>query len=354
MITTITRVTGRWARPAGLLDMGRRHGTVLILAAVLLFALVRYDGFYNPFNVSSILSSTDLVCIGLMAIGLTFVIAMGEIDLSVAGIAATASIIAALAMPHGSGSAVVAAVVFGLVVGVLNGVLVAYAGLPSFIVTLAMLLALRGAALMLADRGRVPIDYSTGLVTFYNTKVGGLVPLPFLALMVVFLVALVALKFTPFGVHVLSIGGNRDASELMGLRAVRTRVSVFAITGALSGLAGAFLLAKTTTGNPLEAQGWELTAIAAVVLGGTLLSGGRGSVASTMVGVALLTIAFQILNYENGQGIPINSYWQNVLRGLFVLAIVVVQARGTAGGSRSRFAWGRRGAGAPSGHEAVA
>ena len=316
-----------------LLDqMGQRvrgHGTVVILVAVLLFALLRYDGFYNSFNVVSILSSTDLICIGLMAIGLTFVIAMGEIDLSVAGTAATSSIIAALAMPRGSTLAVVAAVAFGLLVGVVNGVLVAYVGIPSFIVTLAMLLAMRGAALILADRGRVPIESSTSLVTFYNSEVAGLIPLPFLVLMAVFAVGVVILRFTPFGSHVLAIGGNRDASELMGLRAARTRVAVFAITGALSGLAGAFLLAKTTTGNPLEAQGWELTAIAAVVLGGTLLSGGKGSVASTMVGVALLTIVFQVLNYENGQGIPINSYWQNVLRGLFVLAIVVVQARGT-------------------------
>jgi ribose transport system permease protein len=308
--------------------LARGNGPALILAGALLFALVRYDGFYNTFNVSAILSSTDLLCIGLMAIGLTFVISAGEIDLSVAGIAATTSIIAARVVPYGSWLSVLAALGAGLLVGLVNGALVAYLRLPSFIVTLAMLLAMRGSALILADRGRVPIDYSSPLVTFYNAKVGGLVPAPFLVVMVVFALGVVTYNRTSFGTHLLAVGGNLSAAELMGLRAERTRVAVFALTGALSGLAGVFLLAKTTTGNPLEGQGWELTAIAAVVLGGTLLTGGRGSVVSTMVGVALLAIVFQILNYENGQGIAINSYWQNVIRGLFVLAIVVVQARG--------------------------
>lgn len=307
--------------------LARGNGPALILAAALLFALVRYDGFYNTFNVSAILSSTDLLCIGLMAIGLTFVISAGEIDLSVAGIAATTSIIAARVVPYGSWLAVLAALAAGLLVGIVNGVLVAYVRLPSFIVTLAMLLAMRGSALILADRGRVPIDYSSPLVTFYNVKLFGVVPAPFLVVVAVFVLAAVSYSRTPFGTHLLAVGGNLSAAELMGLRVERTRVAVFALTGTLSGLAGVFLLAKTTTGNPLEGQGWELTAIAAVVLGGTLLTGGRGSMVSTMVGVGLLAIVFQILNYENGQGISINSYWQNVIRGLFVLAIVVVQAR---------------------------
>ena len=152
------------------------NGALCILVVVLLFALVRYKGFYNPFNVSAILSSTDLICIGLMAIGLTFVISAGEIDLSVAGIAVGSSIVAALLAPHGAVVAVGGAILFGLVLGLINGVLVAYVGLPSFIVTLAMLLAMRGLALIMANRGRVPVDYSVDLVTFYNLKIAGIIP----------------------------------------------------------------------------------------------------------------------------------------------------------------------------------
>jgi ribose transport system permease protein len=298
---------------------------LLILAAVLLFALLRYDGFYNSFNIALILSSTDMICIGLMAIGLTFTISLAEIDLSVSGIAVTSSVLAAYAAPHGIVASLAAAMFFGLVAGLVNGLLVAYGRLPSFIVSLAMLLALRGLSLILAVRKKIPIKYSSELVQFYNAKLGGLVPLPFLLLLAICLVAWLVYSRTPFGLHVLAIGGNGSAAELMGLRPERIRCAVFMLTGALSGLAGAFLAAKTTTGNPLEAQGWETSAIAAVVLGGTLLSGGKGSVPSTLVGVSLLTIVFQILNYENGQGIEINSYWQNVIRGLFVLGIVVAQ-----------------------------
>lgn len=329
--------TGRFLngwRHAGV--FARRNGALCVLIFVLFFALIRYDGFYNQFNVSSILSSTELLCIGLMAIGLTFVIAAGEIDLSVAGVAVCSSVVAALLAPLGVLTALGGAIGIGALLGLVNGLLVAYVGLPSFIVTLAMLLATRGLSLMISERNKIPVDYSFPLVGFYNMKIGGLIPAPLLVVLAIAAIAWVLFSRARFGLHVLAIGGDRGASELMGLRSPRIRAAVFVITGALSGLAGAFLLAKTTTGNPLEAQGWELTAIAAVVLGGTSLAGGRGSIISTLVGVALLAIVFQILNYENGQGIPINSYWQNVIRGMFVLAIVVVQALASGNGPRIR------------------
>lgn len=307
-------------------DFALKNGALVVLLAVLLFALVRYDGFYNQFNVSAILSSTDLLCIGLMAIGLTFVISAGEIDLSVAGVAVCASVVTALLAPFGPLVAVAGAIGLGLLLGIINGVLVAFAGLPSFIVTLAMLLATRGLALILTNRDKIPVDFDFGLVSFYNTKIAGIIPAPFLVVALIALVAWAVFSHTPFGLHVLAVGGDRSSSELMGLAGNRIRCGVFVITGGLSGLAGVFLTLKTTTGNPLEAQGWELTAIAAVVLGGTLLTGGKGSVGATLVGVALLAIVFQILNFENGQGLPINSYWQNVIRGVFILGIVVIQA----------------------------
>ncbi|MFV0251765.1 MAG: ABC transporter permease [Beutenbergiaceae bacterium] len=316
------------------LTWARENGATAVLIAVLIFALIRYDGFYNAFNISTILSSTDLLCIGLMAIGLTFVISTGEIDLSVAGIAVVTSIVVALMAPFGAVGAVSAGVIVGAILGLINGLLVAYAGLPSFIVTLAMLLATRGLSLILSSNGKVPVDYSFPLVQFYNLKIAGLIPAPFLLVGAIALAAWGAYSRSAFGLHLLAIGGDRRSAELMGLRSARIRAAVFVITGALSGLAGVFLLAKTTTGNPLEAANWELTAIAAVVLGGTLLTGGKGSILSTLVGVALLAVVFQILNYENGQGIEINSYWQNVIRGLFVLAIVVVQALGTKAAAR--------------------
>ncbi len=302
--------------------------TAMILAGVLALVALAMPQFYNPYNVVAILSSQDLICIGLMAVGATYVISAGEIDLSLAGVCVAASIIAGLLAPYGGLVAVAGAVGVGMLAGLVNGVLVGRVGLPSFIVTLAMLMALRGLSLIMSGNGRVPVDRTFDLVTFYNSRIG-LVPLVFVVFAAIAVVASLVYTRTAFGTHVLAIGGDRRSAEMMGLRVGRIQISVFVLSGALSGLAGAFLLAKTTTGNPLEAHGWELTAIAAVVLGGTLLSGGKGSVGATIAGVGLLAIIFQILNYVNGMGLVINTYLQNVIRGLFILAVVVIQAVAT-------------------------
>ncbi|MEO3781409.1 ABC transporter permease [Micromonospora sp. B11E3] len=330
------------ARPGGLARItgsfqfdGPRHGALVVLVAVLVFAALRYDRFYSPFHVKAFLSSTDVVCIGLIAVGMTFVISLGEIDLSVAGTTVLASIVAAMLAPHGLVVTLAGAVAVGLVVGAVNGALIALLELPSFIVTLAALLALKGLALILSGNDKVPVDFGTQLVAFYDGSLGEVVPYPFLVLLAVFLVAWVAYSFRAFGRHILAIGGNRLAAELMGLRVARSRFAAFLITGTLAGLAGAFLTAKTTSGNPLEATGWELNVIAAVVLGGTLLTGGRGSVPASLVGVLLLASVFEVLNFENGQGaLTIDSNWQNVVRGLFLLLIMVVQAGITMRGER--------------------
>ncbi len=309
---------------------------LVIFVAVLIFAAVRYDNFFGKFNITSMLASTDFICIGLMAIGMTFVISAAEIDLSVAGIVVSASVIAAQFSTNNIVIVLLVSILFGVVIGLINGGLVTIANLPSFIVTLAMLLALRGLALLLSGRQKIPVEYSSSLVKFYNYKVFHILPAPFIVVMLIFIIAWIIFSRTSFGIHVLAIGGDKVSAELMGLKSGGIRCMIFVITGALSGLAGAFLAARTTTGNPLEAQGWETNAIAAVVLGGTLLNGGKGSIYSTMIGVALLTVIFQVLNFENGQGIPINSYWQNVIRGLFLLSIVVVQGVTTSRVNKSK------------------
>ena len=328
MSTTTAPAPGReatqptpWARLRSLLAS---HPTAAMLLAVLVILAIFMPTFYNPFNVVSILSSQDLICIGLMAVGATFVISAGEIDLSLAGICVTSSIVAGLLAPAGGLVALLGGVVAGLILGLVNGALVGYLRLPSFIVTLTMLMALRGLSLIMAGKGRVPVDSSFSLVVFYNTRIW-LIPLVFLVCAGIAIIASIAYTRTSFGTHVLAVGGDRQAAQLMGMRVERIQLAVFALSGTLSGLAGVFLLAKTTTGNPLEAQGWEMTAIAAVVLGGTLLTGGKGSMWATVAGVGLLAITFQVLNYVNGMGIEINTYLQNVIRGLFILVVVVVQ-----------------------------
>lgn len=331
-MTTLTKApkvtSGQAARTwqSSVMQLLRKNPTVTALFSFLIVIAVFIPQFYTPYNVSTILGSQDLISIGFMALGAAFVISAGEIDLSLAGVCVSSSIVAALLSPYGAVIAILAALVFGAAAGAISGILVAYVRLPSFIVTLAMLMALRGLSLIMAGKGRVPVDREFGLVFLQSMKIG-IIPVVFIIFAVVAGISWLVYNRSAFGVHVLAVGGDGVASELMGLRAPTIRFWVFVLSGTLSAFAGLFLLAKTTTGNPLEAQGWEMTAIAAVVLGGTLLSGGRGSIGGTIAGVALLTVVFQILNYLNGMGLEINAYLQNVVRGLFVLLVVVFQAR---------------------------
>src|SRR5690606_5331490 len=136
------------------------------------------------------------------------------------------------------------------------------------------------------------------------------------------------LNRTPFGRHVLAVGGGEEASRLMGLPTDRIIFFVYVLSGLLAGMAGVILAAQFGAGQPIEGVGWELFAIASVVVGGTLLTGGKGSVGATLVGTLLLGILFTVLNFENGMGwISLSAYWQSVLRGAFLLFVVILQAR---------------------------
>ena len=148
------------------------------------------------------------------------------------------------------------------------------------------------------------------------------------AMFLAFLVGAAALHYTRWGRQILAIGGNVDAAKLMGLPVVRTTASVYVLSGALAGCAGVFLGSQNGSVDTAAGQGWELSAIAAVVVGGTLLTGGVGSVLSTLVGVLLLQLIFNLIVFENGKGvINISSFWESVIRGAFLLVVVLLQVR---------------------------
>ena len=238
-----------------------------------------------------------------------------------------AAVTAARLSVHGLWVAILGAVAIGLVAGLINGGLIAGFRLQPFVVTLAMLLAARGMALVLSDDAPVMVDFQHGFPALSQTKLGP-VPLPVVIVVVAYLIGSILLNFTRFGRHVLAIGGNEEAARLAGLPLARTIVAVYALSGALSGLAGALLAALAFSGSPIGALGWELTAIAAVVVGGTLLTGGIGSVGSTLVGVLLLGLLFNVLNFERGLGtLQLSVFWDNLIRGGFLFVVVVFQNR---------------------------
>jgi ribose transport system permease protein len=287
--------------------------------------VLRYDHFASAYNINSFWRYNSMFA--LISVGMAFVIITGGIDLSVGAVAALASVVGALASPHGGVAAVLAGAGAGLAVGVLNGLVITHMRILPFIVTLATSLGAHGMALLLGHNDAVSIAPSSSFGNFGQGDLWGL-PIPGIVAAVAAILGWLALRSTRFGRHALAIGGSEEASRLMGLNVDRTLVAVYALSGLLAGLAGAILAAQFGAGQPNEGVGWELFAISAVVLGGTLLTGGQGSIAMTIAGVALLGLVFNLLNFENGLGfISLSAYWQSVIRGVFLLLVIVLQAR---------------------------
>ncbi|ESZ29360.1 MULTISPECIES: ABC transporter permease [unclassified Mesorhizobium] len=301
------------------------YGVVIALAALVLFGFLRYDRFLGLFNVMSVLRYNSMFA--LVALGMCFVIMTGGIDLSVGSVAALGSVASALASPHGIVAGLAAGVGAGLAAGLINALLVTRGNLMPFIATLATMLAASGSALLLAGNQTVSVSYDSGFTAIGQGNFW-IFPIPAVIALVAYAVGSVVLNYTSTGRTVLAIGGGEDASRLMGLRTDRVKFLVYVASGCLAGLAGVVLASQFGAGQPIEGVGWELFAIAAVVVGGTLLTGGSGSVLTTLAGVLLLGILFNVLNFENGMGwISLSAYWQSVIRGLFLLVVVLLQAR---------------------------
>jgi galactofuranose transport system permease protein len=301
---------------------------LIALAALLVLGVTRYEHFADAYNITSFWRYNSMFL--LISIGMAFVIITGGIDLSVGAVAALASVVAALASPHGGVAGVLAGAGAGLAVGVLNGMVITHMRILPFIVTLATSLGAHGLALLLGHNDAVAIASDTGFANFAAFGQGDLfgLPIPGLVSLAAAIIGWVALRSSRFGRHALAIGGSEEASRLMGLNVDRTLVAVYAVSGLLAGIAGAILAAQFGAGQPNEGVGWELFAISAVVLGGTRLTGGDGSIAMTIAGVALLGLVFNLLNFENGLGyISLSAYWQSVIRGAFLLLVIVLQAR---------------------------
>lgn len=309
----------------------QRQGALVALVALIVVGTVRYgERFATGYNVASV--AGDDVKYILVALGMCFVIMTGGIDLSVGSVAALGGVVAIRFSDAGFVPAFAAALAAGAAVGLLNGILVARYKLAPFLVTLATLLIARGAALQLAGAKSAVASATSSFQDFGKANLLGL-PVAFWLALLLTAVGAVALHYTSFGRNVLACGGNEDAAALMGLPVARTKLAVYLISGSLAGLAGATLGSQTGSIDAAAGKGWELTAIAAVVVGGTLLTGGIGSVVGSLVGVLLLQLLFNLILFENSRGgIQISSYFESVVRGAFLLAVVLLQVRLTRGG----------------------
>lgn len=302
-----------------------RQGVVLALVLLLVLGGLRYDGFLGWFNITSFLAYNSMFA--LVALGMAFVIMTGGIDLSVGFVAALASVVAAQLSPYGATAGLLGGVAAGLVAGALNGLLIVRLRLIPFVATLAVMLAAQGTALLLAGGQSVSVSWDTSFTLLGQGFWLGF-PVPAWIAAFAYLLGWTTLNYLPFGRHVLAVGGGPEAARLMGLPVERTTAAVYLLSGACAGLAGVILAAQFGAGQPTEGVGWELFAIASVVVGGTLLTGGLGSILATLAGVLLLGLIFNMLNFENGMGwISLSAYWQSVVRGVFLLVVVVLQSR---------------------------
>jgi ribose/xylose/arabinose/galactoside ABC-type transport system permease subunit len=306
----------------------RHAGAPIALIVACIFGVSRYEAFLTPENLSNVLRQNSML--GLVALGMTFVILSGGIDLSVGALLAVAGVVAAMLGSRGAIVAIAGGIGAATALGVLNGLLITKARIQPFIVTLAMLIAARGAALAATGEQSINIRADAVGLTWLGRGSVGPVPTPIALLALAYLIGSLVLRFTRFGRYVYAIGDDADAARLMGLRTDRIVIGTYALSGALAGLAGVVLAARLGAGQPVAGTGWELDAIAAVVVGGTLLTGGQGGAGSTLIGVLLLGVIFNLFNLEG----TISPWWQWVLRGGFLLGVVVVQSRLQRGARR--------------------
>ena len=264
--------------------------------------------------------------LGIIAVGMTFVILSGGIDLSVGSLAAMSTMVVGMLVVRAGWhplAAIVAALAAGAALGLVNGCLIQFFELPPFMVTLAMLFLARGIALIMNNTQQVSLEsvpFFTKLASVRLDVAGALIYLRTIVFLAVVIVAVVIARTTRFGRNVYALGGGEQASRLMGLPVARTKVLVYTISGLLSALGGVMMLSELPTGNPTLAVGWELDAIAAVVIGGTLLSGGIGTIAGTLLGTLILALIDQLIR-DAGR----NPAFSQIVNGLLLFAFIGLQ-----------------------------
>jgi ribose/xylose/arabinose/galactoside ABC-type transport system permease subunit len=311
------RATSR-ERLAGL---AQRGGSVVVLALLVVIASFSFDRFATVGNVQNIAIQSSFLAV--VALGMTFVIISGGIDLSVGSVFALGGVLAAYGIQWGSLVGLLLPLVGCGLIGLLNGALVAYGRMAPFIVTLATLLGARGLLLAITDEGSTTrlMSRDAWLTELGQGTFLGL-GIPVWITLVLFAIGVVVLQRTGFGHSILAIGGNREAASLMGLPVVRNTMLVYVVSGVTAGLAGALAAAYSASGVTIVGEGLELDAIAAVVIGGTLLTGGAGSVSGTLAGVLLLRVIQNVINQIG----TLSTHYQSVVSGAFLAVVVAVQA----------------------------
>lgn len=313
-------------------SVGRNLGLVIaLLLLVVIGAITAGDRFTSIDNFVTILRYASII--GVICVGMTFVITTGGIDLSVGSVLGLASVVASLVAVQLAATnsswllMVVVAVAVGVAAGLVNGVVIAYGNVVAFIATLAMLVAARGLAELISGR-KTQIVNNREFLDFMRSDLFG-IPILIWIFVVVAIAGWFLLNRTTFGRRTVAIGGNIEASRLAGIRVKRHLVYIYALSGLTAGIAAVMMLGRTTAGTSTHGGGYELDAIAMVVVGGTLLIGGRGTIVGTVLGVLIFSTLINVFTQNN-----LDTSVQQVAKGVIIVVAVMLQLRFAARGTR--------------------
>ncbi len=302
-------------------------GLVIVIILAVAFSPVRNESnlFLSERNLSNV--TRDVSETGILAVGMLLVIIIGGIDLSVGSVVAlSATGVAFLLMRDlmPAYAAIGLILAMGLAIGWFNGWVSERFRVPSFVTTLAMLSIARGMAVIWSNRIAVPLSYGTGgadpAFEGIGTRIGGVVPVPALIMFGVAILMALVLRYSAFGRYLYAIGGNQTAARLSGVAVSRIKITAFMLCTLMAALAGIVHAAQLDQGSPNEAVGYELNAIAAVVIGGASLAGGKGTIAGAIAGAFILGILDNMLSLNN-----VDSAAQLVIKGLIVIGAVAIQ-----------------------------
>lgn len=303
---------------------GRSLGLIIALLVLLgVGAITAGDNFTNVDNMLVILRLASVI--GVVAIGVTLVITAGGIDLSVGSVLGLASVVGTLSFVQEAASGfwplmVIVAVAVGIFAGFINGIVIAYGNVVAFMATLAMLVAARGAAELISQRKTLILE-NQGFKNFFRADFLGVSWVIWIFVIVAALGWFV-LNRTTFGRRTVAIGGNATAARLAGVNVRRHTMYLYMVSGATAGIAAIMLLSRTTAGTSTHGQLYELDAIAAVVVGGTLLIGGRGTIGGTVLGVLLFATLTNVFTQNN-----LSTSVQLVAKGIIIVVAVLLQQR---------------------------
>ena len=299
--------------------LGPGAGAIVAFLLIVLVGSLLAPTFLSARNVTNVLRQSSML--GIVAVGMTFVILTAGIDLSVGMVLSLTSVVAALLFADGGGAplpvVLFATLALGAAIGAFNALMIVWRDAAPFIVTLAMM-AIAGGAALTVSGGR-PIGGIAGAYAWIGAGFIGPIPVPVLIMAAAFAIGALVLRYTPYGREVYAVGGNQEAARLSGISIRRVKLITYSLSGLSAALGGIIFSARVTVGDPWAGRGLELDAIAAVVIGGTSLFGGIGTMWGSLLGTLIITMINNLLNLLN-----VSPYLQGLAKGIIILVAITL------------------------------